>query len=182
MISSLAAWTGFHDKLAEMLNIFPTSLHAQYRFSTEHKESLPLDLTSEAQFNMMMSLLRPLVVPPRTATGRRSTRKMKPVVVQIFNKNDEPAVVKDAKVGRNCSLAAYVSQLCRRVAESVQKRLQSIQIDRQLMQNSFTIEKSKRAPRSSLPFNAMSIAFPTSHLHAIRIPAMVYVMVSLSRI
>ena len=177
----MASWTGFHDKLAEMLNIFPTSLHAQYCFSTEHKESLPLDLTSEVQFNMMMSLLRPLVVPPRTATGRCSTRKMKPIVVQIFNKNDEPAIVKDAKVRRNCSLAACISQLCRRV-ESVQKRSQSIQINCQLMQNSFMIGKSKHALRSSPPFDATSTAFPTSHPHAIRIPATVYVTVSLSKI
>jgi hypothetical protein len=68
-------------------------LHAQYRFSTDNKESLPLDLTSQADLNTMLSLLQPLIVPARLANGRRSTHKMKLVVVQIFNKNDDTPVV-----------------------------------------------------------------------------------------
>jgi hypothetical protein len=49
---------------------------------------------------MMLTLLRPLVVPPRLATGRRSTRPMKPVTVQLSTKGGEPSesVRSDSKV------------------------------------------------------------------------------------
>jgi hypothetical protein len=81
-----------------MFNIYPTSLHAQYRFSTKNKESLPLDLTSQTHLNTMLALLQPLVVPPLLASGVCSACKMKTVLVQIFNKNDKSLVVQDGKV------------------------------------------------------------------------------------
>lgn len=37
----------------------------------------------------MITLLRPLIIPPLLSSGQRSTCKMKPVSVQIFNKDDK---------------------------------------------------------------------------------------------
>jgi hypothetical protein len=90
IVSSTTLWCSMHEKLAELFNIYPSLLRAQYRFSSDPKGSLPLDLTTQQHFDTMIALLRPLVVPPRLQSGKRSTRKMKPVTVQVFNKDDEP--------------------------------------------------------------------------------------------
>lgn len=90
ILSSMLSWGDFQQKLAEALNIYPTSLRAQYRFSSENKDSLPCDLTSQQQFTTMLLRLRPLVVPAMLTNGQRSARKMKAVAVQIFNKGDDP--------------------------------------------------------------------------------------------
>jgi len=98
IIPSTTSWFELEHKLAKILDIYPTSLHAQYRFSTDNKESLPLDLTSPQNLQIMMTLLRPLVVPPILSNGRRSTRKMKPVTVQVFNKGDDTSTMQNDKV------------------------------------------------------------------------------------
>ena len=90
IVSSTMPWFSMHEKLAELFGIYPALLHAQYRFSTDPKGSLPLDLTTQSHFETMIALLRPLIVPPRLQSGKRSNRKMKPVTVQVFNRDDEP--------------------------------------------------------------------------------------------
>lgn len=93
-------WTALKDKLAELLNVHPTTLHAQYRLSTDSKASLPFDLTSQTELNNLLNVLHPLVVPPILASGRRSTRRMKPVSVQISNKGDVQPLQIANKVSR----------------------------------------------------------------------------------
>lgn len=85
---STILWPDLQQKIAQILNIFPTSLHAQYRLSTEGKNALPFDLTSQSDLNVLHNMLRPLVIPPRKQNGQRSGRKMKEVKVQVFNKGD----------------------------------------------------------------------------------------------
>jgi len=86
-IKSSDDWLELHNKLAEAFNVYPNSLYAQYRLSTDAKGTLPLDLNSENHFGTLVKLLRPLVVPPLLANGRRLTRPMKAVTVQVFNRN-----------------------------------------------------------------------------------------------
>lgn len=86
-VSSDIHWVLLQERLAKALDIYPSSLHAQYRLSTQPK-ALPLDLQCENDMKMMFTLVRPLVVPPKLANGRRSTRTMKHVTIQIFNKGD----------------------------------------------------------------------------------------------
>ena len=81
IIPSAILWYQLEQKIAEMLNIYPTSLHAQYRFSTDNKESLPCDLTSAHHLGTMITLLCALVVPAILATGHCSTRQLKKVTV-----------------------------------------------------------------------------------------------------
>jgi hypothetical protein len=88
IFSSGKLWLSIRDKVAQILNVYPTALHLQYRFSTDPK-ALPCDLTSQLMFETMISLLWPLVVPHKLANGRRSTCAMKPVTVQVFNKDDQ---------------------------------------------------------------------------------------------
>jgi hypothetical protein len=87
-IWSTTPWLKVQEMLSEMFNVYPTSLHAQYRLSTENKSALPFDLTSQSELTMMYDLLQPLIVPPLLANGKRSTRKMKDVKVQVFNAGD----------------------------------------------------------------------------------------------
>jgi hypothetical protein len=82
-------WDELKEQLSIQFNVHPTTLHARYRFSSDLKQALLCDLLTEDQFNMMIKLLKPQVVPERTATGRRSTRKRKIVSVQIFNQGVE---------------------------------------------------------------------------------------------
>jgi hypothetical protein len=98
IVSSTISWFNLQQTLARILDIYPTSLHAQYRFSTDSKQMLPLDLTSPQHLNTLTTLLRPLVVPRLLANGRRSTRPMKAVTVHVFNKGEDSAQ-NDNKVG-----------------------------------------------------------------------------------
>jgi hypothetical protein len=71
----------------------------QYCLSTETKGSLPCDLTSQEELDIMISLLRPLtIVPAILANGQHSKWAKKAVVVQVFNKNDEASGSGDSKV------------------------------------------------------------------------------------
>jgi hypothetical protein len=90
ILSSMVLWPKLQTQLAELFNVYPTSLHTQYCLSTDPKECLPCDLMCQDQLNMMVKLLKPLIVPPRLKGGKRSTRKMKPVSVQLFNKGNDP--------------------------------------------------------------------------------------------
>jgi hypothetical protein len=90
IISSMISWDAFEERMGEVLNMYPKSLRLQYRLSTDSPKCLPFDLTSQQQLNAMITHLRPLIVPPLLASGQRSTRKMKPISVQVFNKDDEP--------------------------------------------------------------------------------------------
>ena len=87
IVKSLDDWLDLQNKLAAAFNVYPDSLYAQYSLSTDAKGTLPLDLISENHFETLVKLLWPLVVPPLLANGRRSTRKMKAVTVQVFNCN-----------------------------------------------------------------------------------------------
>jgi hypothetical protein len=48
MIFSTILWADLQEKLCEILNIYPASLYAQYRLSTDAKASLPFGLTGAA--------------------------------------------------------------------------------------------------------------------------------------
>jgi hypothetical protein len=60
------------EKLCKILNIYPASLHAQHQLSTDAKASLPFDLTSHQEFQQLIKMIPPLVVPPHLANGWRS--------------------------------------------------------------------------------------------------------------
>jgi hypothetical protein len=108
-VSSTKLFYSLRDQIAETLNAYPQSVNLQYRFSTETK-ALPCDLTSQQQFQALIVRLKPLVVPPVLSNGRRSARVMKPVAVQVFNRDDgDPAVKGDGKV--NLIFASHQQEL-----------------------------------------------------------------------
>ena len=78
------------EKIASLLNVHTPSLHIQYRFSTDSKDTLPCDLITHAHFVTLLRLLRERSVPGKTASGRPSTRKMRQYMLQVFNKGDSP--------------------------------------------------------------------------------------------
>jgi hypothetical protein len=97
-VSSTKLFYSLRDKIAKTLNAYPQSVKLQYCFSTETK-ALPCDLTSQQQFQALITQLRPLVVLPILSSGCCSTQVMKPVTVQVFNKDDgDPAAKGDRKV------------------------------------------------------------------------------------
>jgi hypothetical protein len=87
MVQSDITWMSLQECLAKLLDMYPSSLQVQYQLSTQLK-ALPLDLQTENDLKMMFMLVQPLVVPQLLANGRCSTCKLKPVMVQIFNKGD----------------------------------------------------------------------------------------------
>ena len=93
VVKSTILWFSLRAKLAEHFNVYPTALHAQYRLSTDAKGSLPVDLTSQQHLDSMVKMLRPLIVPPLLQNGKRSTRKMKAITVQVYNRDDEQSAV-----------------------------------------------------------------------------------------
>jgi hypothetical protein len=54
---STILWLNLQQKIAQILNIFPTLLHAQYQLSTDSKSALPFDLTSQSDLNELHKIL-----------------------------------------------------------------------------------------------------------------------------
>jgi hypothetical protein len=90
VISSAISLYALHQKIASSLNIFPDSLQAQYRFSTDPKGTLPCDLVTHAHFSTLLKLLRERSVPAKLRSGLPSAKRMKAFTLQVFNKGDSP--------------------------------------------------------------------------------------------
>lgn len=86
-LPSTTLWYNARQQIAKALNMFPDSLHLQYRFSNEQKGSLPFNLDTVESYEEMREKLEPFVVPELTKQGK--PRKKKLVTVQIFDKNSE---------------------------------------------------------------------------------------------
>jgi hypothetical protein len=97
LILSTTSWNKLQQRLAKLLNAYPTMLQLQYHFSTDSKDALPLDLGSQAHLNSLIAFIRPLIVPFLLANGCHSTKKMEPVSVQVFVKGD--GLQSDNRVG-----------------------------------------------------------------------------------
>jgi hypothetical protein len=164
IIASTTPWFLFQEKLAELFNVYPGLLHAQYRFSTDPKCSLPLDLTMQVHYEMLITLLRPLVVPQRLRSGKRSTRKMKPVTVQVFNKADEPLSAEGCggnKVSYSLYMKWWPTLLCRKL-EVQSLGVTALAINEKLKVKSFMRSELLRGRQSQTSFHVMFTAFPTS--------------------
>ena len=90
IVASTILWFNLEQTLAQILDIYPTSLHAQYHFSTDSKQTLPLDLTLPQHLNMLITLLWPLVVPWILANGCHSNQPMKAVTVHVIQQGQRP--------------------------------------------------------------------------------------------
>ena len=89
VVSSTILWYDFQQEVAKKLNIFPSKMELQYRFSNENHSSLPFDLNSHLSFASMCNKLRPFVVPPTLNNGKKSTRKMKLVTIILSVRDGE---------------------------------------------------------------------------------------------
>ena len=94
IVSSTIMWYELQQKIAEHLNVYLSSLHILYRLSTDSKKDLPYDLLSQHHLDTLITLLRPLIVPPLLANGCCSTCPMKPITVQVFAKGSEAVPAK----------------------------------------------------------------------------------------
>ena len=90
-IQSNVSWIILQERLAKLLDIYPSSLQVQYRLSTQPKGPL-YDLQHEKDLENMLTWIQPLIVPARLANGQCLTWKLKPLMVQIFNKDEAVAV------------------------------------------------------------------------------------------
>ena len=101
-MSSTITWYDFQQKVAEVLNVFPSKLQLQYHFSNKNKTSLPFDLISHMSFGSISHKLRLLVMPATLKNGKKSAHKMKVVMVKLFNRDTEGeghgSSVKNSKV------------------------------------------------------------------------------------
>jgi hypothetical protein len=109
-VSSALSWLQFAKILARLFNIYlpdslddATMLQAQWRLSTDSKTALPFDLTTQRQYESLLTIVRPLVVPKTTMSGKPSARKMKAVTVQIFNKCDVLGQAQSAPTNKKVS-------------------------------------------------------------------------------
>ena len=91
VIQSNISWISLQEHLAKLLDVYPSSLQVQYRLSTQPKAH-PVDLQHEKDLENMLTWIQPLIVPACLTNGRRSTRKLKPLTVRIFNKDEVVAV------------------------------------------------------------------------------------------
>ena len=78
-IKSTITWDELQGLLLLAFDVHPSSLHAQYRLSTEKKDTLLCDLTSQKQLHTLIDFIRP----------KRGNSKQ--VVVDMYNKRDVQA-------------------------------------------------------------------------------------------
>lgn len=88
-LPSSTSWAILQDRVSQVLNVHPGSLHLQYRLSNEKNNLPPFDLHSQDDFIEMCDQLRPFVVPRILANGMPSKSIRKLVTVQLFNKGME---------------------------------------------------------------------------------------------
>jgi hypothetical protein len=81
------------DKLK---NQFPGLLRLQYRLDSDKPRSGATSLQSHEEFSMFKDRMRLLIVPRRLASGKVSTRGLKPMVMVIFEDVGEQSVSQDA--------------------------------------------------------------------------------------
>ncbi|KAF8343243.1 hypothetical protein F5887DRAFT_1075992 [Amanita rubescens] len=75
-ISSTISWELLQEKLLETFNVHFSGLHIQYRLSTEKKDALYCDLTSQKQLDTLIDFIRP----------KRGNSKLP--IVDLYNKCD----------------------------------------------------------------------------------------------
>ena len=86
-VSSMISWLKLKDILAQMFNIHQSSLHAQYRLSTDAKGSLPFELSDEDSLRVMVDMVHRVVMPNQLANGKTSRRQRKAPTIQVTNKS-----------------------------------------------------------------------------------------------
>jgi hypothetical protein len=74
IVSSTISWPSLHMQIAKILNVYQASLQVQYQFSTESKDSLLSDLTSQQHLNTMIRLLWALYEGPNWTKIPRSAK------------------------------------------------------------------------------------------------------------
>ena len=94
-VSSDISWTELQDVLAQMFNIHPSMLHAQYRLSTDTKGSLPFDLSNSDALQVLVDMVRRVIMPPRLASGKPSKRQRKAPIIQVTNKSEQTPLSTD---------------------------------------------------------------------------------------
>ena len=99
------------DRVAQVLNLHPGSLHLQYRFSNEKNNSLPFDLVSIEDYHQMCDKLKPFVVPKMLASGKPSKCVRKLVTVQLFDKGMEGVTTIGGKGAKVSRLGYYIALL-----------------------------------------------------------------------
>lgn len=85
-ILSTISWERLQEKLLETFNVHFSGLHVQYRLSTEKKDALYCDLTSQKQLDTLIDFIRP----------KRGNSKLP--IVDLYNKCDIRAEA-EGKVG-----------------------------------------------------------------------------------
>jgi hypothetical protein len=160
-VQSSISFYRLRDQVALILKAHPQSVQLQYRFSNDRPSALPCDLTSERELRAMVDRLRPLVVPPMLSNGKRSTRVMKAVTVQLFNKDDgDPSLTKgDGKVSLKLLAShqpATTQLLSRKQLRPISRRSKSLY---HLRPVNILQAESLSVPKSQRILHATSIAF-----------------------
>ncbi|KIL55015.1 hypothetical protein M378DRAFT_18321, partial [Amanita muscaria Koide BX008] len=78
-VQSTMTWDNLQELLLVTFNVHPSTLHAQYRLSTEKKDTLLCDLTSPRHLETLIDFIRP----------KRGNSKQ--VIVDLYNKCDVQA-------------------------------------------------------------------------------------------
>ena len=75
-IKSTMAWEDLQDLLLQTFDVHSASLHVQYWLSTEKKDTLLCDLTSQKQFDTLVDFIQP----------KRGNSKQ--AIVDLYNKHN----------------------------------------------------------------------------------------------
>jgi len=100
LVSSTTEWTELQQKIAAVLDVFPTSLQAQCILPGDKSTDLKISLMSQEDLNDLHLELRAKIVPPQNANGKHSKHKHKEITISVTDKNEDKLSVNAGKVCR----------------------------------------------------------------------------------
>ena len=80
-IPSTISFLVLRDLVAEKLGRFPSLVQLRYKLDSKKTKDGLISIQDDSEFAMFKDRLCPLIVPPRLASGKPSTRQLKPVIV-----------------------------------------------------------------------------------------------------
>jgi hypothetical protein len=101
-VSSTIEWVELQQKIASVLDVFPSNLQVQCVLPGDKSADPKFSLTSQEDLDDLHLELpvRPKIVPSRNANGKRWKRKHEEITISVTDKNDDKASMNAGKVRR----------------------------------------------------------------------------------
>ena len=110
-VSSTTTLDNLRIAVAEKLGRFPGLVILQYRLSTDNTKVGAISIQTDEELRLFKERLRSLIVPPRLANGKASTRAPKAVLVYFQDASSEAKDTLTASTGSKKVFVFFMLQV-----------------------------------------------------------------------